>query len=85
MAIAIRQRLTPKSLPTAKRKASCWCRKPGKCCITCAIGPIGRAKCEECASPATPMERFLALHEFEPEARERLPHAVYEYVAGGAG
>jgi 4-hydroxymandelate oxidase len=31
------------------------------------------------------MERFLALHEFEPEARERLPHAVYEYVAGGAG
>jgi 4-hydroxymandelate oxidase len=31
------------------------------------------------------VERFLALHEFEPEARERLPHAVYEYVAGGAG
>jgi 4-hydroxymandelate oxidase len=31
------------------------------------------------------MERFLALDEFEPEARERLPHAVYEYVAGGAG
>jgi 4-hydroxymandelate oxidase len=31
------------------------------------------------------MERFLALHEFEPEARQRLPHAVYEYVAGGAG
>jgi 4-hydroxymandelate oxidase len=31
------------------------------------------------------MKRFLALHEFEPEARERLPHAVYEYVAGGAG
>src|ERR1700674_4297528 len=30
------------------------------------------------------MERFLALHEFEPEARQRLPHAVYEYVAGGA-
>src|SRR3984957_1794124 len=31
------------------------------------------------------MERFLALDEFEAEARERLPHAVYEYVAGGAG
>jgi 4-hydroxymandelate oxidase len=31
------------------------------------------------------MQRFLALHEFEPEARERLPQAVYEYVAGGAG
>ena len=31
------------------------------------------------------MERFLALHEFEPEARQRLPHAVYEYVSGGAG
>ena len=31
------------------------------------------------------MERFLALNEFEPEARQRLPRAVYEYVAGGAG
>ena len=31
------------------------------------------------------MERFLALHDFEPEARQRLPRAVYEYVAGGAG
>jgi 4-hydroxymandelate oxidase len=31
------------------------------------------------------MDRFLALHEFEAEAQERLPHAVYEYVAGGAG
>jgi 4-hydroxymandelate oxidase len=31
------------------------------------------------------MERFLALDEFESEARERLPHAAYEYVAGGAG
>ena len=31
------------------------------------------------------VQRFLALHEFEPEARQRLPHAVYEYVAGGAG
>jgi 4-hydroxymandelate oxidase len=34
---------------------------------------------------AANMEQFLALHEFEPEARQRLPHAVYEYVAGGAG
>ena len=31
------------------------------------------------------LKRFLALEEFEPEARQRLPHAVYEYVAGGAG
>ena len=31
------------------------------------------------------MERFLALHEFEPEARQQLPREVYEYVAGGAG
>jgi 4-hydroxymandelate oxidase len=31
------------------------------------------------------MDRFLALHEFEPEARQLLPRAVYEYVAGGAG
>src|ERR1700751_730905 len=31
------------------------------------------------------MLRFLALHEFEPEARRRLPHAAYEYVVGGAG
>jgi FMN-dependent dehydrogenase len=37
------------------------------------------------AKGAENMERFLALHEFEPEARQRLPHAVYEYVAGGAG
>ena len=37
------------------------------------------------AKGAGNMERFLALHEFEPEARQRLPHAVYEYVAGGAG
>jgi 4-hydroxymandelate oxidase len=37
------------------------------------------------AKGAGSMERFLALHEFEPEARQRLPHAVYEYVAGGAG
>jgi 4-hydroxymandelate oxidase len=29
-------------------------------------------------------QKFLALHEFEPEARRLLPHAVYEYVAGGA-
>ncbi|MBV9490860.1 MAG: alpha-hydroxy-acid oxidizing protein [Verrucomicrobia bacterium] len=34
---------------------------------------------------AVDVQRFLALHEFEPEARERLPCAVYEYVAGGAG
>ena len=31
------------------------------------------------------MERFVALREFEPEARQRLPRAIYEYVAGGAG
>ncbi|HEY0791223.1 MAG TPA: alpha-hydroxy acid oxidase [Chthoniobacterales bacterium] len=31
------------------------------------------------------LKRFLGLSEFEPEARHCLPHAVYEYVAGGAG
>ena len=31
------------------------------------------------------LQRFLALHEFESEARNSLPHAVYEYIAGGAG
>jgi 4-hydroxymandelate oxidase len=29
--------------------------------------------------------RFLCLADFEPAAREVLPHAVYEYIAGGAG
>jgi hypothetical protein len=42
--LAIRQPLTQKRLPTGKRKAFCWCRKLGKCCIACAIGPSGRAK-----------------------------------------
>jgi 4-hydroxymandelate oxidase len=41
---------------------------------------------DEAISPgAGNLQRFFALHEFEPEARQRLPHAVYEYVAGGAG
>jgi 4-hydroxymandelate oxidase len=31
------------------------------------------------------VSRFLAVQEFESEARQRLPRAVYEYVAGGAG
>jgi 4-hydroxymandelate oxidase len=31
------------------------------------------------------LQRFLSLQEFEVEARQCLPHAVYEYVAGGAG
>jgi 4-hydroxymandelate oxidase len=30
------------------------------------------------------MDRFLELRDFEPEARERLPRAVYEFVASGA-
>lgn len=30
-------------------------------------------------------DRFLCLADFEPVARERLPHAVYEFVAGAAG
>jgi 4-hydroxymandelate oxidase len=33
---------------------------------------------------AADIHRFLALNEFEPEARAQLPLAVYEYVAGGA-
>ena len=31
------------------------------------------------------LQHFLSLHEFEPEARRRLPHDVYEFLAGGAG
>jgi len=31
------------------------------------------------------LSRFLAVEEFELEARQRLPRPVYEYVAGGAG
>ena len=31
------------------------------------------------------LSRFLAVAEFEPEARQCLPRPVYEYVAGGAG
>jgi 4-hydroxymandelate oxidase len=29
--------------------------------------------------------RFLSLEDFEPPAREQLQHAVYEFIAGGAG
>ncbi len=32
-----------------------------------------------------PLTRILALADFEPAARECLPHAVYEYVASAAG
>ncbi|MBV9998292.1 MAG: alpha-hydroxy-acid oxidizing protein [Verrucomicrobia bacterium] len=35
--------------------------------------------------PGNDVSQFLAVQEFELEARRRLPHAVYEYVAGGAG
>ncbi|TIN31947.1 MAG: alpha-hydroxy-acid oxidizing protein, partial [Mesorhizobium sp.] len=29
--------------------------------------------------------RFLCLADLEPAARELLPHAVYEFIAAGAG
>jgi 4-hydroxymandelate oxidase len=32
-----------------------------------------------------PLDQFLALADFEPAARQVLSHAVYEYVASGAG
>ncbi len=32
-----------------------------------------------------PLNQFLALADFEPAAKQVLPHAVYEYIAGGAG
>jgi 4-hydroxymandelate oxidase len=32
-----------------------------------------------------PLEQFLALSDFEAPAKQVLPHAVYEYIAGGAG
>ncbi len=31
------------------------------------------------------LDNFITLADFEPEARQRMAHAVYEYVAGGAG
>jgi 4-hydroxymandelate oxidase len=30
-------------------------------------------------------QRFLSLRDFEIDARQRLPHDVYEFIAGGAG
>ena len=35
--------------------------------------------------PSDLTDQFLCLADFEPAARDRLPHAVYEYVAGAAG
>jgi 4-hydroxymandelate oxidase len=35
--------------------------------------------------PIENMDRFLTIREFETEARQRMAHPVYEYVAGGAG
>ena len=32
-----------------------------------------------------PLDQFLALPDFEPAAKQVLPHAVYEYIASGAG
>jgi 4-hydroxymandelate oxidase len=32
-----------------------------------------------------PVDQFLTLQDFEPVARQVLPHSVYEYIAGGAG
>ena len=34
--------------------------------------------------PAIPPDQFLTLKDFEPAARELLPHPIYEYLAGGA-
>ena len=35
--------------------------------------------------PSDLADQFLCLADFEPAARDRLPHAVYEFVAGAAG
>src|SRR5260221_11160584 len=32
-----------------------------------------------------PLDQFLALPDFEPAAKQVLPHSVYEYIASGAG
>jgi len=32
-----------------------------------------------------PLDQFLALPDFEPAAKQVLPHPVYEYIASGAG
>jgi 4-hydroxymandelate oxidase len=37
------------------------------------------------ARSSMPLDQFLALPDFEPVARQVLPHAVYEYIASGAG
>ena len=31
------------------------------------------------------LDQFLALSDFEPAAKQVLPHPVYEYIASGAG
>jgi 4-hydroxymandelate oxidase len=31
------------------------------------------------------LDQFLALPDFEPAAKQVLPHPVYEYIASGAG
>ena len=33
----------------------------------------------------TSLDQFLALPDFEPAAKQVLPHPVYEYIASGAG
>jgi 4-hydroxymandelate oxidase len=34
---------------------------------------------------SSPLDQFLALPDFEPAAKQVLPHPVYEYIASGAG
>jgi 4-hydroxymandelate oxidase len=36
-------------------------------------------------TPEPDLGQFICLSDFEPVARERMDHAVFEYVAGGAG
>lgn len=68
--------IDPKDFANREDGGCCWCRKPGRCCITSTNARIGRARCEDGAgcgssannSPFSPVEdqfnyrECLALH-----------------------
>lgn len=37
-----------------------------------------------CTAPAACLQRMLSLHDFEAEARRRLPRPIFGYIAGAA-
>lgn len=48
---------------------------------------MNRMKTSSDVNPVSPsdLSELVSLHDVEDEARRRMPHAVYEYVASGAG